>query len=101
MARLRALHCKLDHAKRTLEAADFEVNQRRREVERVENQIETVKHPPPKRGARKRSAWSSTARPGQNPRTGGRRFVFDDQRKTPRFAWAKTIMAVGGTRVGK
>lgn len=49
IARLRSLYRELDRAKRALEAADFEVNQRRREVERVEDQIETVKHPPPKR----------------------------------------------------
>lgn len=46
---LRELGLRLDRAKSALEAADFDVNQRRREVERIEGQIEAVKHPPPKR----------------------------------------------------
>ncbi len=47
--RLRALNRELDHAKRALEAADFEVNRLRREVERIEDQIEVVRHPPLRR----------------------------------------------------
>lgn len=30
----------------------------------------------------------------------GRRIVFDDARKTPRFALAKAFMAAGGVRIG-
>ena len=34
------------------------------------------------------------------PLTGRRRFVFDNKRKTPRFAMAKAVMASGGIRIG-
>lgn len=37
----------------------------------------------------------------ENRRTGLDEFVFDDQRKTPRFAWAKALNAAGGIRIGK
>jgi len=30
----------------------------------------------------------------------GERYIFDDKRKTPRFAWAKAIQKSGGIRMG-
>ena len=36
-----------------------------------------------------------------DPRTGGVRWVFDDKRKTPRFAWAKALGKAGGMRLGE
>jgi hypothetical protein len=37
----------------------------------------------------------------EDSETGGRRIVFDDKRKTPRFAFAKALNAAGGMRIGK
>jgi len=33
--------------------------------------------------------------------TGETRLMFDDKRKTPRFAWGKALNAAGGFRIGK
>ena len=35
-----------------------------------------------------------------DPATGRARFVFDDARKTDRFAWGKALNAAGGVRMG-
>ncbi len=36
----------------------------------------------------------------EDPETGRRRFVFDNKRKTERFAFAKALNAAGGMRIG-
>ena len=36
-----------------------------------------------------------------DPMTDARRIVFDDKRKTPRYAWGKAFNAAGGMKIGK
>lgn len=40
-------------------------------------------------------------RTSEDPRTGLDRFIFDDQLKTPRYAWGKALNAAGGMRIGR
>ena len=37
----------------------------------------------------------------EDPKTDARRVLFDDKRKTPRYAWGKALNAAGGMKIGK